>query len=133
MTGADFVGGFEKGLQEFGQKVYNLYDNTMFVTIAKGVTQADVDVAEEAALSVVGSGEKFRRMNLLNDAHQQFDANIDLQIKQQNDVARKAVNELFNNNTPENGTIKSAVTQALISSVLSLVNQLTASSQKTGM
>ncbi|PNP90920.1 hypothetical protein BMT55_11015 [Listeria newyorkensis] len=133
LTGADFIGDAEKGLQDFGQKVYNLYQNQMFVTLATGITAADVDAAENAALTVEESSEKFRLMNLLNEAHQQFDTLTYIKIKQQNEVARKAVNELFTNNTPTSGTIKSTLTQSAFDAAKTLVNQLIDSTQKTAM
>ncbi|MBC1603173.1 hypothetical protein HCJ39_00320 [Listeria rocourtiae] len=133
LTAADFVGDFENGLQDFGQKVYNLYQNTMFVTIAQGITQADVDAAENAALNVEDSGEKFRLVQLLNAAHQQFDENAYAQLRQQNEAARKAVNGLFNNDTPTSGAVKSNLTQSAIDAAKNLVNQLVGSTQKTMM
>ncbi|WP_221644869.1 hypothetical protein, partial [Listeria grandensis] len=47
------------------QKVYNLYENTLFINLAKGITQADIDVAYDAALNVSESGERYRLMGLL--------------------------------------------------------------------
>ncbi|EUJ28193.1 immunoglobulin-like domain-containing protein, partial [Listeria cornellensis] len=110
-----------------------MYQNTMFVTIAQGITQADVDAAENAALNVGDSGEKIRLMNLLNEAHQQFDTNTNVQLRQQNEAARKAVNGLFNNDTPTSGAVKSNLTQSAIDAAKNLVNQLVDSTVKANM
>ncbi|WP_430535673.1 immunoglobulin-like domain-containing protein [Listeria rocourtiae] len=133
LTAADFVGDFENGLQDFGQKVYNLYQNSMLATVATEITQADVDAAENAALTVEDSAEKARLLVLLNEAHQQFDTNMNLQIKQQNEKARQAVNELFLNNTPTSGAIKPSLSQFAVNTAKALVNQLPDSPQKQAM
>ncbi|MBC1434389.1 hypothetical protein HB848_03455 [Listeria rocourtiae] len=133
LTGADFIGDAEKGLQDFGQKVYNLYQNSMLATVATEITQIDVDAAENVALTIEDSAEKARLLTLLNEAHQQFDTNMYLQTKKQNEKARQAVNELFLNNTPESGAIKPTLSQFAVNSTRALVNQLPDSAQKTEM
>ncbi|MBC1435199.1 hypothetical protein HB848_07575 [Listeria rocourtiae] len=133
LTGADFIGDAETGLQNLGQKVYNLYQNSMLVTLAIGITQNDVDAAESAALTVEDSAEKNRLMNLLNEAQQQLDTNTNIQISQQNQSARQAVNALFKDNAPTGGMVVATLTQSAIDSAKALVNQLIDSAQKTAM
>ncbi|MBC1293235.1 toxin Cry1Ac domain D-VI-related protein [Listeria booriae] len=133
LTAADFVGTFGTGLQDFGQKVYNLYENTLFLHLAAGVTQADIDVAYAAAQNVAPSYERDRLMDLLDAMQWEFDDNNARALQKEFNTANGAVSDLFVNNLQTSGTIKSTVTQSAIDAAKALVNQLTDSPQKTAL
>lgn len=133
LTAADFVGTFGTGLQDFGQKVYNLYENTLFLHLAAGVTQADIDVAYAAAQNVVPSYERDRLMDLLDAMQWEFDDNNARALQKEFNTANGAVSDLFVNNLQTSGAIKSTVTQSAIDAAKALVNQLTDSPQKTAL
>ncbi|MBC2181499.1 hypothetical protein HCJ82_15100 [Listeria booriae] len=133
LTAADFVGTFGTGLQDFGQKVYNLYENTLFLHLAAGVTQADIDVAYAAAQNVAPSYERDRLMNLLDAMQWEFDDNNARALQKEFNTANGAVSDLFINNLQTSGAIKSTVTQSAIDAAKALVNQLTDSPQKTAL
>ncbi|MBC6315067.1 immunoglobulin-like domain-containing protein [Listeria grandensis] len=132
LTAADFIGDLT-GLQDFGQKVYNLYENTLFLHLAKGITQADIDTAYAAAQNVASSYERDRLMRLLDEMQWEFDDNNARDLQKQFNNANGAVSDLFVNNEQTSGTIKSTVTQSAIDAAKALVNQLTDSTQKTEM
>ncbi|MBC1650931.1 hypothetical protein HCJ13_12085 [Listeria booriae] len=133
LTAADFVGTFGTGLQDFGQKVYNLYENTLFLHLASGVTQADIDVAYAAAQNVAPSYERDRLMDLLDAMQWEFDDNNARALQKEFNTANGAVSDLFVNNLQTSGAIKSTVTQSAIDAAKALVNQLTDSPQKTAL
>ncbi|MBC2305949.1 toxin Cry1Ac domain D-VI-related protein [Listeria booriae] len=133
LTAADFVGTFGTGLQDFGQKVYNLYENTLFLHLAAGVTQADIDVAYAAAQNVAPSYERDRLMDLLDAMQWEFDDNNARALQKEFNTANGAVSDLFVNNLQTSGAIKSTVTQSAIDAAKALVNQLTDSPQKTAL
>lgn len=133
LTAADFVGTFGTGLQDFGQKVYNLYENTLFLHLAAGVTQADIDVAYAAAQNVAPSYERDRLMDLLDAMQWEFDDNNARALQKEFNTANGAVSDLFVNNLQTSGAIKSTVTQSTIDAAKALVNQLTDSPQKTAL
>lgn len=133
LTAADFVGTFGTGLQDFGQKVYNLYENTLFLHLASGVTQADIDVAYAAAQNVAPSYERDRLMDLLDAMQWEFDDNNARALQKEFNTANGAVSDLFVNNLQTSGAIKSTVTQSAIDAAKALVNQLTDSTQKTAL
>ncbi|MBC2258021.1 toxin Cry1Ac domain D-VI-related protein [Listeria booriae] len=133
LTAADFVGTFGTGLQDFGQKVYNLYENTLFLHLASGITQADIDVAYAAAQNVASSYERDRLMDLLDAMQWEFDDNNARALQKEFNTANGAVSDLFVNNLQTSGTIKSTVTQSAIDAAKALVNQLTDSPQKTAL
>ncbi|MBC2327193.1 toxin Cry1Ac domain D-VI-related protein [Listeria booriae] len=133
LTAADFVGTFGTGLQDFGQKVYNLYENTLFLHLAAGVTQADIDVAYAAAQNVDPSYERDRLMDLLDAMQWEFDDNNARALQKEFNTANGAVSDLFVNNLQTSGAIKSTVTQSAIDAAKALVNQLTDSPQKTAL
>ncbi|MBC1230895.1 hypothetical protein HB816_10590 [Listeria booriae] len=133
LTAADFVGTFGTGLQDFGQKVYNLYENTLFLHLAAGVTQADIDVAYAAAQNVVPSYERDRLMDLLDAMQWEFDDNNARALQKEFNTVNGAVSDLFVNNLQTSGAIKSTVTQSAIDAAKALVNQLTDSPQKTAL
>ncbi|MBC2069252.1 toxin Cry1Ac domain D-VI-related protein [Listeria booriae] len=133
LTAADFVGTFGTGLQDFGQKVYNLYENTLFLHLAAGVTQADIDVAYAAAQNVAPSYERDRLMDLLDEMQWEFDDNNARALQKEFNTANGAVSDLFVNNLQTSGAIKSTVTQSAIDAAKALVNQLTDSPQKTAL
>ncbi|MBC6298535.1 toxin Cry1Ac domain D-VI-related protein [Listeria booriae] len=133
LTAADFVGTFGTGLQDFGQKVYNLYENTLFLHLASGITQADIDVAYAAAQNVAPSYERDRLMDLLDAMQWEFDDNNARALQKEFNTANGAVSDLFVNNLQTSGAIKSTVTQSAIDAAKALVNQLTDSPQKTAL
>ncbi|MBC1358010.1 toxin Cry1Ac domain D-VI-related protein [Listeria booriae] len=133
LTAADFVGTFGTGLQDFGQKVYNLYENTLFLHLASGITQADIDVAYAAAQNVAPSYERDRLMDLLDAMQWEFDDNNARALQKEFNTANGAVSDLFVNNLQTSGAIKSTVTQSMIDAAKALVNQLTDSPQKTAL
>ncbi|MBC6135063.1 hypothetical protein HB825_09475 [Listeria booriae] len=133
LTAADFVGTFGTGLQDFGQKVYNLYENTLFLHLASGVTQADIDIAYSAAQNVAPSYERDRLMDLLDAMQWEFDDNNARALQKEFNTANGAVSDLFVNNLQTSGAIKSTVTQSAIDAAKALVNQLTDSPQKTAL
>ncbi|MBA3927634.1 toxin Cry1Ac domain D-VI-related protein [Listeria rustica] len=133
LTAADFVGDFGTGLQDFGQKVYNLYENTLFLHLAAGITQADIDTAYAAAQNVASSYERDRLMDLLDTMQWEFDDNNALALQKQFNNANGAVSDLFINNLQTSGAIKSTVTQNTIDAAKVLVNELTDSAQKTAL
>ncbi|MBC2369513.1 hypothetical protein HBP99_12780 [Listeria booriae] len=133
LTAADFVGTFGTGLQDFGQKVYNLYENTLFLHLAAGVTQADIDVAYAAAQNVVPSYERDRLMDLLDAMQWEFDDNNARALQKEFNTVNGAVSDLFVNNLQTSGAIKSTVTQSAIDAAKALVNKLTDSPQKTAL
>ncbi|MBC1899149.1 hypothetical protein HCA68_15885 [Listeria booriae] len=133
LTATDFVGTFGTGLQDFGQKVYNLYENTLFLHLASGITQADIDVAYAAAQNVAPSYERDRLMDLLDAMQWEFDDNNARALQKEFNTANGAVSDLFVNNLQTSGAIKSTVTQSAIDAAKALVNQLTDSPQKTAL
>ncbi|MBC1435181.1 hypothetical protein HB848_07485 [Listeria rocourtiae] len=132
LTAADFVGDLTE-LQDFGQKVYNLYENTLFLHLAKGITQADIDVAYAASENVASSYERYRLMGLLDAMQWEFDDNNDKALQKQFNNANGAVSDLFVNNQQTSGAIKSTVTQTAIDAAKALVNQLPDMDQKTAL
>ncbi|MBC2118145.1 toxin Cry1Ac domain D-VI-related protein [Listeria booriae] len=132
LTAADFIGDLT-GLQDFGQKVYNLYENTLFLHLAKGITQADIDVAYAASENIASSYERYRLMGLLDAMQWEMDDNNDKEVQKQFNNANGAVSDLFVNNEQTTGAIKSTVTQSAIDAAKVLVNQLTDSTQKTAL
>lgn len=132
LTATDFIGDLTE-LQSFGQKVYNLYENTLFLHLAKGITQVDIDVAYAASENVASSYERDRLMGLLDSMQWEFDDNNRRELQKQFNNANGAVSDLFVNNEQTSGAVKSTVTQSTIDAAKALVNQLTDSAEKTAL
>ncbi|TDR50575.1 toxin Cry1Ac domain D-VI-related protein, partial [Paenilisteria rocourtiae] len=82
--------------------------------------QAEINKIKDPALKVGLQKDLDRAQELLN---QRNAANQAEQAKQ--DAAKKAVDELFNNNTPASNAIKPATNQATIDAAQALVNKVT--------
>ncbi|EUJ23852.1 toxin Cry1Ac domain D-VI-related protein, partial [Listeria cornellensis] len=120
---------FPKYDTKYGQAVYNLYKDATLTTIGAGVTQADIDIATNAAKTVSASPEKTRLANLIEAAQTQV-TNIKLEKEQ---AARDAVNALFTNNDPTSGAIKGATDQDAINNAKTLIDQVTDPAVKTAL
>ncbi|MBC1457864.1 toxin Cry1Ac domain D-VI-related protein [Listeria newyorkensis] len=113
----------------FGQKVYNLFQDSSLTTIGSGVTQAEIDAARAAAANAPASPEKDKLVNLTTKAQTELTNNI----AAKNTAARDAVNALFTNNTPTSNAIKPTTTQSTIDAAKALANEVTDATQKAAM
>ncbi|MBC2176461.1 hypothetical protein HCB27_07530 [Listeria booriae] len=83
--------------------------------------QAEIDKIKDPALKVDLQKDLDRAQELLD----QRNATASQLEKAKQDAARKAVNELFNNNTPTSNAIKSTTTQATIDAAQKLIDAVT--------
>ncbi|MBC6168122.1 hypothetical protein HCA15_15945, partial [Listeria booriae] len=125
----------EKAKQDAALKAVNeLFNNNTPTTDAiKGTTdQAAIDAAKALVNAVTDPTKKAELQKDLNRAQELLDAKNAAAAaeKAKQDAALKAVNELFNNNTPTTDAIKGTTDQAAIDAAKALVNAVTDPTKK---
>ncbi|MBC1565975.1 toxin Cry1Ac domain D-VI-related protein [Listeria booriae] len=95
--------------------------------IKSTLTQAEIDAAQALINKVTDPTKKATLQADLNKAQSQLDAKnaASAAEKANQDAAKKAVDELFNNNTSSSNTIKPVTDQVAIDAAQALVNKVT--------
>ncbi|EUJ23679.1 hypothetical protein PGRAN_07236 [Listeria grandensis FSL F6-0971] len=111
---------------EFGQAVYNLFDDQNFTTLNPGFTSEDLTNVYKKMAVTPNSPEKDRLFQLVIKAINMSDA----QEKAKTTAARDEVNALFTNNNPSSNAIKNTTNQAAIDKAQTLVDAVTDATEK---
>ncbi|MBC1474818.1 hypothetical protein HB852_09340 [Listeria grandensis] len=128
----------EKAKQDAARKAVNeLFNNNAPTSnaIKPATNQATIDAAQKLIDAVTDPTIKAALQKDLDKAQGLLDARNAAAAaeKAKQDAAKKAVDELFNNNTPSSNAIKSTTTQATINAAQKLIDAVTDPTIKAGL
>ncbi|MBC1287421.1 hypothetical protein HB818_16820, partial [Listeria booriae] len=116
------------------EAVNNLFENKdPKGKITDSLTQAEIDVAQGLVDQVKDTTQKAELQKDLDEAQKQLTAKKEAEEKEAEEAAKKAVDELFQDNKPATGAINDTTNQDAIDAAQDFINQVTDADKKAAL
>ncbi|MBC1563504.1 toxin Cry1Ac domain D-VI-related protein, partial [Listeria booriae] len=116
------------------EAVNNLFENKDSKgKITDSLTQAEIDVAQGLVDQVKDTTQKAELQKDLDEAQKQLTAKKEAEEKEAEEAAKKAVDELFQDNKPTTGAINDTTNQDAIDAAQDFINQVTDADKKAAL